>query len=215
MRSTSRRRWPVHFAPGLQRRRGRHEADNRRLVAGGTITKGAGVGVPYRARLNERTLLNLPEFHGGAYVYVYVEDTSERGPWRNPYCEDTCTCCPQNPEPRLTLEIADCDRRVSLVFDVDTLEGRSNSLHKLDTSDRFAPRVPRGARAGVRALRRAPAATRGARSVSRAAGGGRSAPAPPFSLAGAPQPSACAPTDGAAARLLASSRRARRRAREG
>ena len=91
------------------------------------------MGAPYRARLNERTLLNLPDFHGGAYVYVYVEDTSERGLWRNPYCEDTCTCCPQNPEPRLTLEIADCDRRVSLVFDVDTLEGRLNSLHKLDT----------------------------------------------------------------------------------
>ena len=91
------------------------------------------MGVPYRARLNERTLLNLPEFHGGAHVYVYVEDTSERGPWRDPYCEDTCTCCPRNPEPRLTLEIADCDRRVSLAFDVDTLEGRSNSLHKLDT----------------------------------------------------------------------------------
>ena len=36
------------------------------------------MAIPYRARLNERTLLNLPGFHGGAYVYVYVEDTSER-----------------------------------------------------------------------------------------------------------------------------------------
>ena len=35
------------------------------------------MGVPYRARVNERTLLNLPGFHGGAYVYVYVEDTQE------------------------------------------------------------------------------------------------------------------------------------------
>ena len=24
---------------------------------------------------NERTLLNLPGFHSGAYVYTYVEDT--------------------------------------------------------------------------------------------------------------------------------------------
>jgi hypothetical protein len=36
------------------------------------------MGMPYRARINERTLLNLPGFHGGAFVYVYVEDTSER-----------------------------------------------------------------------------------------------------------------------------------------
>ena len=33
----------------------------------------------------------------------------------------------------MTLEIADCERRVSLAFDIDTLEGRANSLHKLDT----------------------------------------------------------------------------------
>ena len=36
------------------------------------------MGVPYRAHLNERTLLNLPGFHSGAYVYIYVEDTSQR-----------------------------------------------------------------------------------------------------------------------------------------
>jgi hypothetical protein len=36
--------------------------------AGGPNMEGAGVGVPYRARLNERTLLNLPGFHNGAYV---------------------------------------------------------------------------------------------------------------------------------------------------
>ena len=52
---------------------------------------------------------------------------------REPWCDDTCNCCPQNFEPRMTLEIADCDRRVSLEFDIDTLEGRANSLHKLDT----------------------------------------------------------------------------------
>jgi hypothetical protein len=91
------------------------------------------VGVPYRALINERTLLNLPGFHSGAYVYGYVEDTSERGLARTPYCNDGCNCCPQNFEPRMTLEIADCHRHVSLEFDIDTLDGRANSLHKLDT----------------------------------------------------------------------------------
>ena len=91
------------------------------------------MGVPYRAHLNERTLLNLPGFHSGAYVYTYVEDTSERDLARTPYCNDSCNCCPQNFEPRMTLEIADCERRVSLAFDIDTFDGRANSLHKLDT----------------------------------------------------------------------------------
>ena len=91
------------------------------------------MGVPYRARVNERTLLNLPGFHAGAYVFVYVEDTRDRGLHRDPYCADACTCCPQNFEPRMTLEIADCSEVVSLEFDVDALEARSNSLHKLDT----------------------------------------------------------------------------------
>ena len=91
------------------------------------------MGVPYRAHLNERTLLNLPGFHSGAYVYTYVEDTSQRDLMRQTWCEDTCTCCPQNFEPRMTLEIADCERRVSLAFDLDTFDGRASSLHKLDT----------------------------------------------------------------------------------
>ena len=91
------------------------------------------MGVPYRARVNERTLLNLPGFHGGAYVYVYVEDTSDRGPLRDPFCADDCTCCPQNFEPRMSFEIADCSRHVSLQFDVDSAEARANSLHKLET----------------------------------------------------------------------------------
>ena len=37
------------------------------------------MGLPYRARVNERWFLNLPGFHGGAYIVAYVEDTSERG----------------------------------------------------------------------------------------------------------------------------------------
>ena len=91
------------------------------------------MGKPYRARVNERTLLNLPGFHGGAYVYVYVEDTTDRDLLRDPFCKDGCTCCPDNFEPRMSLEIADCNRYVSLEFDVDSLEARDNSLHKLDT----------------------------------------------------------------------------------
>jgi len=91
------------------------------------------VGVPYRARVNERTPLNLPGFHRGAYVYVYVEDTSERDLLHDPFCEPGCTCCPQNFEPRLTFEIADCRDVVELQFDVDSVEACVNSLHKLDT----------------------------------------------------------------------------------
>jgi hypothetical protein len=89
--------------------------------------------MPYRARLNERTLLNLPGFGGGAYVYVFVEDTSGRDLWRDPSCSDECGCFPENFEPRMTLEISDGRRCALLGFDVDSLEGRDNSLHKLDT----------------------------------------------------------------------------------
>ena len=90
--------------------------------------------VPYRAHVNERTLLNLPGFHGGAFVYVYVEDTSERGLQHGEYCEPGCLCgCVDNYEPRMKLEISDCDRRISLRFDLDSEGYRENSLHKLDT----------------------------------------------------------------------------------
>ena len=102
------------------------------------------MGMPYRARINERTLLNLPGFHGGAFVYVYVEDTSDRDVRRDPYCEDDCTCCPKNFEPRMVLEIADCHDTIVLEFDLDTPEGRENSLHKLDTLE-IAIRVFRDA----------------------------------------------------------------------
>jgi len=102
------------------------------------------MGMPYRARINERTLLNLPGFHGGAFVYVYVEDTSERELKTDRYCEDDCSCCPHNFEPRMVLEIADCDDTIALEFDLDTPTGRENSLHKLDTLE-IAIRVFRDA----------------------------------------------------------------------
>src|SRR5688572_26103373 len=90
--------------------------------------------IPYRARVNERTLLNLLGFHERAYVFVYVEDTTERGLQYGEYCEPGCLCgCVDNYEPRTKLEISDCDRRVSLGFDVDSAGYRENSLYKLDT----------------------------------------------------------------------------------
>jgi len=92
------------------------------------------MGFPYRARVNERAFLNLPGFHGGAYVIAYVEDTSERGLVRYNGCDDPkCTRCPYNFEPRMVLELADCTDRVELEFDLDSEAGRVNSLHKVDT----------------------------------------------------------------------------------
>ena len=77
---------------------------------------------PYRARVDERAFLNLPGFHGGAYVVAYVEDTSERG------APARCT-----PEPRVILEIADCCNRVNLEFEIRSALHRKNAFHKLDT----------------------------------------------------------------------------------
>jgi hypothetical protein len=92
------------------------------------------MGFPYRARVNERVFLKLPGFHGGAYVLAYVEDTSERELVRDDGCDDpTCTQCPPNFEPRMILELADCNRRIELEFDIDSEAGRANSLHKVDT----------------------------------------------------------------------------------
>ena len=50
-------------------------------------------------RVDERTLLNRPDFDGGAFVRVFVEDTSGRRVRR------------RIPEPRLRLRIGDCDER--------------------------------------------------------------------------------------------------------
>ena len=66
-------------------------------------------------------------------MIAYVEDTSARGLQFDPECEPDCTCCPYNVEPRMILEIADCERSICLEFDVDTAAGRANSQHKLDT----------------------------------------------------------------------------------
>ena len=89
--------------------------------------------IPYRAHVNERTLLNLPGFHGGAYVYVYVEDTAERGLQHGEYCEPGCCVAASKTTSHARSRDPDCDRRVSLGFDVDSVGYRENSLHKLDT----------------------------------------------------------------------------------
>ena len=89
--------------------------------------------IPYRARVDERRFLNLPGYHGGAYVVAYVEDTSDRHPYRWWSCDDDCSDCPHNFEPRMILEIADCNDRVNLELDLATEAERANSLHKLDT----------------------------------------------------------------------------------
>ena len=77
--------------------------------------------VPYHAHVNERTLLNHLEFDGGAYVRVFVEDTSARRVRR------------RIPEPRLRLRIGDCDNEIYLEFGVESHDRRENSLHKIDT----------------------------------------------------------------------------------
>jgi hypothetical protein len=72
-------------------------------------------------RVDERTLLNHPEFDGGAFVRVFVEDTSARRVRR------------RMPEPRLRLRIGDCDHEIFLDFGVESHARRENSLHKIDT----------------------------------------------------------------------------------
>ena len=89
--------------------------------------------IPYRARVNERWFLNLPGFHGGAYVVAFVEDTSECALRHDEWCDDDCTGDPENFEPRTVLEIADCYREIELEFEIASKRWRATSLHKLDT----------------------------------------------------------------------------------
>jgi hypothetical protein len=84
--------------------------------------------IPYRARLDERAFLNYPGFHGGAYVLAYVEDTSGRECEKPPWGDRRVP-----PAPRTILEIADCNTRINLEFDVTSVAQRQNSLHKVDT----------------------------------------------------------------------------------
>ncbi len=74
------------------------------------------------ARVDEQILLNHPGYHAGAYIHVFVEDTSRRRFRPDGY-----------PSPRFRLEIADCANHIRLEFDVETAGGRENSLYKIET----------------------------------------------------------------------------------
>ena len=71
--------------------------------------------------VDEKLQLNLPGFHGGAYVRVFVEDTTFRK-WRR-----------RPPEPRIRLRIADCSNEIALWFELNSQAARENSLYKIDT----------------------------------------------------------------------------------
>jgi hypothetical protein len=73
------------------------------------------------AGVDEKLRLNLPGFHGGAYVRVFVEDTTFRK-WRR-----------RPPQPRIRLRIADCSHEIALWFELESEAARENSLHKIDT----------------------------------------------------------------------------------
>ena len=113
--------WAAYFATRIVLRRGSGQVLDE-PTAPAAATRAPVEPAAKRARLDERTLLNLPGFHGSASIYTYVEDTSEcelRDGW--------------NFEPQVVLEITDCSRLIRLEFDIDSAEGRCNSLHKLDT----------------------------------------------------------------------------------
>jgi hypothetical protein len=73
-----------------------------------------------RARIDETTLLNRPDFDGGAFVRCFVEDTTSRRRRRRR-------------DARIELEIADCVNSIHLEFRLDTAESRENALFKANT----------------------------------------------------------------------------------
>jgi hypothetical protein len=78
------------------------------------------------ARVDERTLLNLPGYYADAHVRVFVEDTSRRHAKR-------WLRRAEPPSPRLVLQITDCFNEINLEFDLSSAGLRENSLHKIDT----------------------------------------------------------------------------------
>ena len=72
-------------------------------------------------RVDEKSLLNLPGFHGEAHVRVLVSDTTRQRWKREP------------PQPKIKLRITDCSHAIFLQFEVGSAEQRRNSLHKIDT----------------------------------------------------------------------------------
>jgi len=80
-----------------------------------------GVRLEPGVRVDEYTRLNLPGFHGDAFVRVFVEDTSRRNRRRGISV------------PKLRLRIADCTNVINLEFSVESSADRMNSLFKIDT----------------------------------------------------------------------------------
>ena len=78
---------------------------------------------PRRIRVTERRFLNLPGYHGGAYVLAYVEDTTDRAS-----ANGAGPC----PAPQVDFEIGDGDGRVVLHFCLATAAERLNAFHKVD-----------------------------------------------------------------------------------
>jgi len=74
------------------------------------------------ARVDERTILNRPDFDGGAHVRAFVEDTSTHRIGRR-----------RLPSPPAPVRITDCVNEINLEFSVDTAELRENSLYKIAT----------------------------------------------------------------------------------
>ena len=87
------------------------------------LRRPASAGAPRAsgARVDERIVLNLPEFDGGAHVRALVENTSAQRVRRR-----------RLPSPRLKLRITDCANAIHLEFSVDSAAERENSLHKID-----------------------------------------------------------------------------------
>ena len=128
--------WPGGAGSSPALRSSEHTAALHATTAGSTRPRGGAHVVPDPvppraralpsgssggARVDEQLLLNHPGYHGGAYVHVFVEDTSRAGPAR------------RLPSPRFRLEIADCTNHIRLEFDVETPGGRENSLYKIET----------------------------------------------------------------------------------
>ena len=91
------------------------------------------MGLPYRARVDERWYLDLPGVSSTeAYVFAFVEDTSGSDLRSDPSCDDTCSCCPDNFEPRVRFELGNGRGRFALRLFVEE-PWRGQSLHALDT----------------------------------------------------------------------------------
>ena len=91
------------------------------------------MGLPYLARVDERWYLDVPGVSSTeAYVFAFVEDTSESALRSDPSCDDTCSCCPENFEPRIRFELGDGRGRFALRLWVEE-PWRRQSLHALDT----------------------------------------------------------------------------------